>query len=220
MRITPKPKKSWTIWRKNNETYFQFHLSQLDKRKKLVDLGAGNCEFAKLFKKFNYTGIDFHPYPGVIVQDITKGIQWENDSVDIITMSNTLEHLPNPQFILEECNRILNSGGIIVGAVPFLVGEHQQPYDFFRYTRFQLEIMLNQAGFKEISISPLGNLWDVHQDLLRAISWEIRKTEINKTLKFRIWRKSQNVMLAFARKYFGNIQPKSFIMGFGFKGTK
>ena len=37
--------------------------------------------------------------------------------------------------------------------------EHQTPHDYFRYTSFGLRVLLERAGFREISIAPLGGMF-------------------------------------------------------------
>ena len=53
--------------------------------------------------------------------------------------------------------------------VPFLIKIHQAPYDFCRYTHFKLQRMLDQAGFREISIQKLGTALEV----MGSLKWHI-----------------------------------------------
>lgn len=151
----------WSKWRQSNYTFFQKKLPVSDNKKRLVDLGAGELQFAKLFKRYDYIGVDFVAYPGVaIIADLTQSIPLSGETADIVTLSNTLEHIPNPDNLIYESHRILKPGGCIIGTVPFLLPVHQAPYDFNRYTHFQLKRFLDNAGFKEIEVVPLGSLFD------------------------------------------------------------
>lgn len=44
-------------------------------------------------------------------------------------------------------------------AVPFQWHLHEQPRDFFRYSRFGLEYLAKQAGFRKILIRPSGGFF-------------------------------------------------------------
>jgi len=51
----------------------------------------------------------------------TESLNIEDSSVDIILLCEVIEHIYNPDKILEECNRILKPGGKIVITTPNLV---------------------------------------------------------------------------------------------------
>ncbi len=188
---------SWSPWRISNYYYFERVLAPFPATHALADLGAGDLQFEKLFTRFSYTGVDFQKFPKVnVVADLTKDIPLKDASADIITMSNTVEHIPNTMHLLKECRRILKPGGTLVGTIPFLVQVHQAPYDFNRYTNFQLERMLTEAGFRDVTVEPLGSLVDVYDTLERKFFdhalaarktpflWILRKTRrfLTKTL--------------------------------------
>jgi hypothetical protein len=40
--------------------------------------------------------------------------------------------------------------------VPHEWEEHQQPHDYYRYTRFGAEYLLQKAGFRDIVVQPVG----------------------------------------------------------------
>lgn len=60
--------------------------------------------------------------PDIVLQDLTKPLQWQENSVDIIYSSHTLEHLDrhHGQRLMAECYRILKPGGILRIVVPDL----------------------------------------------------------------------------------------------------
>jgi hypothetical protein len=47
--------------------------------------------------------------------------------------------------------------------VPYVIDEHQEPYDYFRYTRYGLRYVLEKAGFSTRYITPSNG---VHSSLL------------------------------------------------------
>jgi SAM-dependent methyltransferase len=68
----------------------------------------------------------------------------------------TLEHLREPQRALAEIARTLAPGGRLLLAAPHEWEVHQAPHDYFRYTRFGLQYLLEQAGFDAIEIRASG----------------------------------------------------------------
>jgi SAM-dependent methyltransferase len=55
-------------------------------------------------------------------------------STDAVFAMEVLEHVRNPVLAVSELYRILRPGGVLVGSTPFLLGIHDHPYDFFRFT--------------------------------------------------------------------------------------
>lgn len=77
-------------------------------------------------------------------------------AIDAVLVSEVLEHLCEPQAALAEIRRVLRSGGILAGSVPFMSqGVHADPHDYFRYTEDGLRSVL--AGFTNIDVVAHGN---------------------------------------------------------------
>lgn len=55
-------------------------------------------------------------------------------SVDAIIVAEVLEHLREPERAVAEFARVLRAGGVVIGSSPFLLGIHDQPHDYYRYT--------------------------------------------------------------------------------------
>ena len=80
-----------------------------------------------------------------------------SESIDCVVLTEVLEHLYEPKIVLKEIHRILKPHGIIIGTVPFVVSEHEQPYDFYRYSYFCLEKMFRDASFDVIKLDYIGD---------------------------------------------------------------
>lgn len=135
-----------------NDSLRRVHL-----RGRVVDVGgARNPDY------FEYIHVapdtDIEPLDGLL-QEInfeTDTLPQPTASVDAVLMCNVLEHVYNHQHLLREGHRILKARGILVGFVPFWVGYHPDPHDFFRYTDEALERMLMETGFKKVTIEHIG----------------------------------------------------------------
>ena len=92
------------------------------------------------------TGIDFEK----------DALPYEDGSVDTVVLANVLEHLYRTDFLLTEIHRVLSPKGKLIGFVPFWVGYHPDPSDYFRYTKEALRRMFSDAGFTSVSIDSVG----------------------------------------------------------------
>ena len=68
----------------------------------------------------------------------------------------TIEHLREPLQALLEMARTLKPGGRLLIAAPHEWEVHQAPHDYFRYTRFGLQYLLERSGFEVREIHPAG----------------------------------------------------------------
>ena len=83
-----------------------------------------------------------------------------SDRYDTVLFLEVLEHVPNPFKVVAELFRILRSGGKVILSVPHLSRLHEEPYDFYRYTKYGLRHLFEEAGFKDIQIIPRGGFLD------------------------------------------------------------
>jgi SAM-dependent methyltransferase len=109
----------------------------------VVDIGAGYCEFINNIASSRKVAVDLNPdvrrfaAPDVRVinESCTAISQLDGDSVDVVFMSNFLEHLPNKDLVLQtfrESRRILKPGGRVIVLQPnirFLPGEYWDYFD-------------------------------------------------------------------------------------------
>jgi SAM-dependent methyltransferase len=71
-----------------------------------------------------------------------------DDRYHAVVINQVLEHVPEPLAVLVELRRILRPGGRLIYTAPLFYEEHQQPYDFYRYTQFAIRHLFGQAGFR------------------------------------------------------------------------
>jgi len=62
--------------------------------------------------------------------------------------NQVLEHVFNPDEFIQEINRVLRHGGVILLTVPFIWDEHEQPFDYARYSSFGLKALIEKKGFQ------------------------------------------------------------------------
>jgi SAM-dependent methyltransferase len=70
-----------------------------------------------------------------------------------------LTYLPEPQRMLDEAARLLRPGGMLILEFTQMVPLHDEPHDYFRFTRYGAEWLLRRAGFEPVAFVPIGGLW-------------------------------------------------------------
>jgi len=94
-----------------------------------LHLGAGNTDLGP-----EVVNVDLAPYDAVdLVCDIGR-LPFPDASVDGVLTISVLEHVPEPERVLDEVHRILRPGGFVYTDVPFVVGYHASPADYRRWT--------------------------------------------------------------------------------------
>lgn len=100
-------------------------------------------------------------------------------SIDAMLCSEVLEHVPHPSRAVDEFARILRPDGVLVVTVPFLSRLHEEPHDYFRFTRYGLRQLLTDAGFDVAEITETGSLFSFvgHQVSvgLLGLTWHLRR---------------------------------------------
>lgn len=122
---------------------------------KTLDVGCGTKPYMHLYKSNEYVGLeidtpqnreakkaDFY-YDGNI-------FPFDDASFDSLVANEVFEHVFNPDEFLNELFRILKPGGMILLTMPFVWDEHEQPYDFARYSSFGIKALLEKHGFEII----------------------------------------------------------------------
>jgi len=142
---------------------------------RILDVGCGNGLNVWLYQQAGWEAVGVEPadsaasiarsmglrvYTGTLDQ-----VRFSSSSLDVVTMYQVLEHVPNPRMVLDECRRILRPGGRLLISVANI-----ECYDLhlFGSTWFPLEVprhlchfsvqtlsrLLQESGFRVSHVNP------------------------------------------------------------------
>lgn len=99
-------------------------------------------------------------------------------TIDTAVCLETLEHVDHPVQVTRELARVLHPSGVLLLSVPFLYRVHGAPHDYWRFTQYQVERMVRQAGLEIVHMEPLGRLLTVLCDMTKQAISAVRWTAL------------------------------------------
>lgn len=129
---------------------------------------SGNREHVykeKFFPQSEYYGVDF--WEDEFFPEETKGTEkkaapagkkyhlpYPDNYFDIIINTKiVMEHVTEPELMLQEFFRVLKPGGQAFIPAPHIRRQHQVPFDYFRYTEFAIKYLCEKVGFNVLNIA-------------------------------------------------------------------
>jgi len=132
----------------------------------LLDVGCGAKPFAPVFdgRVSRYWGTDLASsrYLGASRPDAfatAEAQPFRPGTFDTVLGLSMLTYLSQPLRMLVEAHRVLKPGGVLILEFTQMVPLHDEPHDYFRFTRYGAEWLLRQAGFEPVTFVPVGGLW-------------------------------------------------------------
>lgn len=145
---------------------------------RVLDAGAGEGDYKRHFARQRYCGLDLGigdarwDYSRLDVMGDLAALPFHGGTFHAAVNIVTLEHVREPGRVLCELARVLAPGGAMLLAAPHQWEEHQQPHDYYRYTRYGLEHLLRRAGFTDIAVRPVGGFFRLlSRRLLNALQF-------------------------------------------------
>jgi SAM-dependent methyltransferase len=132
----------------------------------ILDVGAGqspwrewlpgHCRYVGLdIQNANDFGMappsgDIHFYDGHVMP-------FADATFDGAICIEVLEHAADPDELLREAARVLKPGAVLLLTTPWSARRHHIPYDFHRFTRERLAVMLATHGFQDVAVQERGD---------------------------------------------------------------
>ncbi|WP_440054184.1 class I SAM-dependent methyltransferase [Pseudoalteromonas sp. T1lg65] len=159
--------------------HYQQHLSSFATGK-LLDLGCGKVPFYGAYSNFvsEVTCVDWgqslhdNQYVDHLC-DLNQPLPFQDQEFNTVLCSDVLEHLTNPESTLKEVARLLKPNGALIINTPFMYWLHEQPYDYFRYTRYALQRMAKQANLEVAVLEDVGGALEIMADVFSKFAIKI-----------------------------------------------
>lgn len=147
-------------------------------RGRLLDIGCGNKPYQEMLMPYieEYFGCDIVQSTKNCVDVLSpaNNIPLDSKTFDTVISTQTIEHVEDHQGLVNEAYRLLKPEGYFILSGPMYWPLHEEPYDFFRFTRHGFKYILEKAGFEIVSIEANGGKWAVAgQAFLHALHPQI-----------------------------------------------
>jgi SAM-dependent methyltransferase len=165
-------------------------------RRSVLDVGGGSGRWRRLLgSPADYTIVDvvapeslpLDPGLTYVVGD-AAALPFASRSFGLVLMIEVLHHLPEPALALAEVRRVLAPDGILVLTTRQAWPTHGAPNDYFRYTRYGLEHLLQSTGFQCRQLIPLGGPASVITVALENNLPLLTKPLVKQIVGYPLWR--------------------------------
>ena len=152
----------------------------------VLDIGCGDKPYKGLFrnaKKYIGTNSEdyyqgnlfFKPGPEDYIVNDGCNLPFSDNSFDSVLNFQVLPVFESPELFFKEVYRVLKPGGYFFLSTDFLYPLWNNPKNFFRATRYGLELLGKKNGFKVVSIEAYGGFWimvarNFHKYLIRQLA--------------------------------------------------
>ncbi|MCO5184158.1 MAG: class I SAM-dependent methyltransferase [Anaerolineae bacterium] len=144
----------------------------------VLDAGSGEGRYKHYFDHTHYVGVDLAvgddtwDYTGLDTVGNLRQLPFPDASFDAAVCIQTMEHVNQPFEVSAEIGRVLKPGGRYYLAAPMNWHQHQKPHDFFRYTSFGFQTLMEASGMRVVEMRPWGGyFWFLSFNLQMMEYW-------------------------------------------------
>ena len=102
-----------------------------------------------------------------------RRLPFASAAFDLAVSQETVEHVDDPFLAVREMVRVVRPGGRIYLQVPFVIGYHPGPHDYWRFTREGVAVLLERAGIPEaeieIAVGPATGFYRIAVEFLAGL---------------------------------------------------
>ncbi len=108
----------------------------------ILNIGAGETRLDPRVKT-----LEIEAAPGIDYVGSVTMLPIGDEEVDLVISQEVLEHVDDPFRAIGEIHRVLKKGGKVYLQLPFIIGYHPCPNDYWRFTDQGIFELACQAGF-------------------------------------------------------------------------
>ena len=119
-----------------------------------LDVGCGTGRHRNLIQTrgYKWLGMDQRSSAAGVAQSDAAALPVSEQSVAAVVMWQVMEYAEQPEALIAEASRVLETGGAFCGSVSFLEPVHGRTY--FNLSPLILERLLRKHGFMDVEIKP------------------------------------------------------------------
>lgn len=190
---------------------------------RVCDVGGGDgSRYKDLFNSVEYISVDFDSTLNPTITASAESIPLPSNHFDVVLSVQMLEHTTDPTLCLKEMFRITKPNGICIITVPFFNEAHMEPNDFYRFTKFGIEYLVQKVGFQIIESKTRGSYYSVKAQM--SIRKAIEKYDLYNNYKlmliFRPWSRLRAMIGLYLDKLFISEVNNKYSLGYCLKLSK
>jgi SAM-dependent methyltransferase len=113
-----------------------------------LNVGAGHTKIDPRIKNMEIEAGD-----GIDLVGSVESIPCDSSAFDLVITQEVLEHVKSPHQAVKEIYRVLKQNGTAYIQLPFIIGYHPCPNDYWRFTHEGMIELVESAGFRLESIA-------------------------------------------------------------------
>lgn len=143
-----------------------------------LNIGSGQTKIDHRIKN-----LEIEPGEGIDYVGSVERIPCQDNYFDLVITQEVLEHVQCPVSAIKEIHRVLKMGGYAYIQIPFVIGYHPCPEDYWRFTHIGVHELVQSASFKiiktDFSVGPAVGFYRILVEFLAILSsvfyWRIYK---------------------------------------------
>ena len=139
---------------RNTEKYFNKYLNGI-----VLEIGSGKDYQKNNFKDMcdEWVSFDYNIRSNTIdIQGDGQCLPFKDGVFDCVVSIDVLEHVPYPEKMIKEIQRVLKKDGILILSTPWFFYLHEEPYNFFHFSKYGLDRLMKDNNLKVISNKPIA----------------------------------------------------------------
>lgn len=110
--------------------------AQVGKSGRVLVIGGGEIGSGAeaLYAGCDVVGVDIYPSPHTQIVADAHSLPFVDEAFEGVWIQAVLEHVLDPETVVDEIHRVLKPGGLVYADTPFMQQVHEGAYDFTRFT--------------------------------------------------------------------------------------